>query len=555
MSEYVGIKISVLQEDFMLHQLSLAKKINLSLVLIALVFLSTTVIFFYMDEKKLAERFVERNIESIALNYFDSVNTMMLTGTVANRKLIQDKILSQDDIVEARIIRAPALIDLFGKGFDDQAAKTSFEQQGIAGALTGKKSYKMFEKDGKRMMSFITAVRASKNYRGTNCLTCHQVKENEILGAVKITYDLSNVDQEITQSITQAALLQLVITVICFVLLSFTLNKLIFFRLRRLSNTIKEVENNLDLNREIKIHHHDELGAVSQALNNMMHKFRESFQSIASATEQLIESAKNVDEISSLTREAVLHQKNGTDSVAAAINELDASANEVQQNTQSAADKSVSANDRASKSLVLVEQAKEGINDLRDKVIENTTMITDLNNKTNEVGSVLEVITSIAEQTNLLALNAAIEAARAGEQGRGFAVVADEVRSLATRTRESIDQIQATIGVLQVDATRAVISMEDVSKQANEKAEDVANVADLLVEISTEIQELDELNCQISSAAKQQNLAADEINLNVVNISNVAEKSSEDAIRGKEISEHLLSLAYELNTQLSKFNL
>ena len=97
--------------------------------------------------------------------------------------------------------------------------------------------------------------------------------------------------------------------------------------------------------------------------------------------------------------------------------------------------------------------------------------------------------------------------------------------------------------------------MHDASQQANEKAEDVANVASLLHDITTEIKELDELNCQISDAAKQQNIAADEININVVNISDVAEKSSEDAIRGKEISEHLLTLAAELNSQLAKFKL
>jgi len=398
-------------------------------------------------------------------------------------------------------------------------------------------------------------IKASDNYRGTNCLTCHQVPKGEILGAVKITYDLSSVDKTIANSITQATILQLIITVISFGLLSFTLKRLVFFRLKRLRNTIKSVEENLDLNKEIKVYHHDELGAVSSALNGMMSTFKQSFLSISDATNKLTISAQNVDEISSLTRTAVLEQKNGTDSVAAAINELDASANEVQHNTQRAADKSVSASGRASKGLSLVEQAKVGIDELRDKVIDNTDMITELSNKTNEVSTVLEVITSIAEQTNLLALNAAIEAARAGEQGRGFAVVADEVRSLATRTRESIDQIQSTIGALQQDVKGAVESMNDASQQANEKAEDVANVADLLVDITTEIKELDELNCQISDAAKQQNLAADEINVNVVNISDVAEKSSIDAIRGKEISEHLLALANDLNKQLARFKL
>jgi len=535
----------------MLSQLSLASKINAALVLIAIAFLSTTVIFFYYDEKKLTESFVERSLESLALNYFDSVNTMMLTGTVANRQLIQNKIQSQDDIVEARIIRSSSLVKVFGEGFDDQKAVDEFERQGISGT----KAYDIFERDGKRMMSFISPIRASSDYRGTNCLTCHQVKDNEILGAVKVTYDLSKVDQQIINSITQAGILQLVITIISFWLLSLTINKLIFKRLKRLSKTINDVEKNLDLNKEIKVHHNDELGAVSVALNSMMQKFRKSFLSISSATDKLIDSAKSVDEISNLTREAVLNQKNGTDSVAAAINELDSSACEVHRNTQTAADNSVSAREKATQGLELVEQAKDGIALLRDQVIDNTTMITALSDKTHEVGGVLEVITSIAEQTNLLALNAAIEAARAGEQGRGFAVVADEVRSLATRTRESIDQIQATIKGLQIDAGNAVNSMNEVSQQANEKAEDVTNVASLLVEITSQISGLDDLNTQIASAAQQQNLAADEINVNVVNISDVAEQSSEDAIRGKEISEQLLELAYELNQQLSQFKM
>jgi methyl-accepting chemotaxis protein len=287
----------------------------------------------------------------------------------------------------------------------------------------------------------------------------------------------------------------------------------------------------------------------------MMLKFKEAFLMVSGATEQLINSAKDVDQISELTKDAVLTQKSATESVAAAINQLDASANEVQNNTQNAADKSVSANEKASQGLALVEQAKVGINQLRDEVIENTTMITQLNEKTNEVGTVLEVITSIAEQTNLLALNAAIEAARAGEQGRGFAVVADEVRSLATRTRESIDQIQLTITGLQLDATSAVNSMSSVRQQAEEKATDVENVANLLVDITREIKELDDLNCQIASAAEQQNLAADEININVTNISDVAEKSSEDAVRGKQVSEYLLALSYKLKEQMEKFKL
>ena len=535
----------------MFAQMSIAKKIQLLLVAMAITLLTTTILVFSFDQKELSEELVEENLASLALNYFDSINTMMLTGTVGQRKIVQEKMLAQENIVEARIIRGAKVVELFGQGFDDQIAKNSFEHSGLSGV----RAFNIIEKDGKRIMEFIQPIRASKNYRGTDCLSCHQTQEGEILGAVKMSYDLSSVDQKISHSNFKVAFLQLILIVIGFGLLSLILNKLVLKRLKRLKYTINDVETNLDLNKEIIIHHHDELGAVSKALNSMMAKFRESFVTVSSASEKLISSAKDVDEIAELTREAVLSQKNGTDSVAAAINELDASANEVQHNTKNAADKSESANEKALQGLHLVEEAKLGINQLRDQVIDNTQMITQLNEKTNEVGTVLEVINAIAEQTNLLALNAAIEAARAGEQGRGFAVVADEVRSLATRTRESIDQIQTTIGGLQQDASKAVDSMKSVSEQAESKATDVENVASLLVEITQEIKELDELNCQIASAAEQQNLAADEININVTNISDVAEKSSEDAIKGKKISEHLLELAYQLNEQVSKFKL
>ncbi|MBL4909717.1 MAG: HAMP domain-containing protein [Alteromonadaceae bacterium] len=535
----------------MFAQTTIAKKIHIVLVVIAVVLLTTSVMFFSYDETELAESLVEKNLESTALSYFDSVNTMMLTGTIAQRKLVQDKILAQKTIIEARILRGPQVVKLFGAGFADEKAQSDFDRQGLA----GQKAFNLTNKNGKRIMEFIMPIRASKNYRGTDCLGCHQAQEGDILGAVKMSYDLSIVDSKISSSVFKAGIMQLIITVIGFSLLSLTITKLVLFRLKRLRNTIHEVEKNLDLNKKITVHHQDELGAVSQALNAMMLKFKEGFLTVSNATEQLIESAKDVDQISELTKAAVLSQKSGTESVAAAINQLDASANEVQSNTKNAADKSVSASEKASQGLALVEQAKAGINQLRDEVIENTAMITQLNEKTNEVGTVLEVINSIAEQTNLLALNAAIEAARAGEQGRGFAVVADEVRSLATRTRESIDQIQSTISGLQVDATSAVNSMNSVSQQAEEKATDVENVANLLVDITQEIKELDDLNCQIASAAEQQNLAADEINVNVTNISNVAEKSSEDAIKGKHISEHLLALAYQLKDEMGKFKL
>lgn len=531
--------------------LTLARKIQLALVVIGVSLLLTTVLYFYNDEKNMAQDYVAINLESIAQNYFDSVNTMMLTGTMSNRKIFQQKILSHDSIVEAKIIRGDIVNKLYGKGFSDQVAVDDFERRG----LTGTQNTQIIEKNGKRIMQFIMPMKASKDYRGTDCLGCHQAKEGDILGAVKVSYDLSKSDSTIHASIIKAGILQLAVTLISFSILGLILYKLIFMRINRLKGHLNAIESNLDLSKTLQIHHDDELSDLSRAINSLMSKFRESLLNVSQATTALATSATDVNNISMLTKEAVLTQKSATESVAAAINQLDASAKEVESHTHFAAEKSIEANEGAGQGLTIAQDAHQGINVLRDEVQLNSKTIEELSIKTSEVGSVLDVITQIADQTNLLALNAAIEAARAGEQGRGFAVVADEVRSLATRTGESIVEIQTTITSLQQTASQAVESMINVSHQANQKADNVANVASLLTDIAAQIRELDELNAQISSAAHQQNLAADEINENVINISDVAEQSAEDAIKGEEISNSLLQLANDLSDQVAKFKL
>jgi methyl-accepting chemotaxis protein len=287
----------------------------------------------------------------------------------------------------------------------------------------------------------------------------------------------------------------------------------------------------------------------------MMDSFRDNIGQVSSTSNIVISSAEKIYGAAETTERAILQQKNSTDSVAAAINELESSSSEVKNTTHIASEKSDESNHIAESGVKVAEETEQSILQLAADVRSATDQVNELQNQTLEVGRVLEVISSIAEQTNLLALNAAIEAARAGEAGRGFAVVADEVRTLATRTHDSTDEIKQTIEKLQREANATVQAMNTSCEEADKRAEQVQNVAKSLKDISSHMQEINQLNVLIADATEQQNLAAEEINQNIIAIRDNAEESFNDAHENKMISEQLLTLAQDLDQQVGKFKL
>ena len=159
-------------------QFTIAQKIYTAIIVTSLTLLVTTIAYFYHDEKALAEQLIEQNLASTAQNYFDSVNTMMLTGTTANRQIVQNKLKEQQGIIEARIIRGQKVIDVYGKGFADQGIESSIDEKG----LNGQQITQISQKGDLHVMEYIMPITASENYRGTNCLGCHQAIEGDILG-------------------------------------------------------------------------------------------------------------------------------------------------------------------------------------------------------------------------------------------------------------------------------------------------------------------------------------------------------------------------------------
>lgn len=307
-----------------------------------------------------------------------------------------------------------------------------------------------------------------------------------------------------------------------------------------------------DFTRPVTVNSIDEIGQVASSAAKLQQDMGSIVKSINQSVFRVSASAEEMAHITEQSNQAMMSQRNETDQVATAMNEMTATVHEVAQNAQLAAESANQANSEVNTGQAVVNEAIRAIASLVQKVERAADVIQDLEKNSEEIGSVLDVIRSIAEQTNLLALNAAIEAARAGEQGRGFAVVADEVRVLAQRTQKSTEEIQGMIQRLQSGAQDAVESMKQSRSQADTTRDTAAKAGEVLNRITKAVTSINDMNTLIASAAEEQNAVAEEINRNIVNISSAAERTADSAAQTARAGEELRNVAEELKHIVSK---
>lgn len=324
--------------------------------------------------------------------------------------------------------------------------------------------------------------------------------------------------------------------------------------LMRLRSVLDEMSDG-NMTVRLELDHTDEIGEISVSFNHMIEKFEALVQQISSATGQLAAAAEEMSTVARNADSNINKQTRETEQVATAMNEMSATVREVAQNAASAAGAANNADNEAKGGKNIVIQTASAIQQLADSVESTASVIHQLEADSETIGSVLDVIKGIAEQTNLLALNAAIEAARAGEQGRGFAVVADEVRTLASRTQTSTQEIQKMIERLQTGASNAVEAMEQGRTQAHAGVEQAREAAESLEAITRAVTTINEMNTMIASAAEEQTSVAEEMNKNIVNISQLSHDTAGAAQQTTSASTELSKLATQLETLVSQFKL
>ncbi|WP_033036663.1 methyl-accepting chemotaxis protein [Pseudomonas sp. GM102] len=310
-----------------------------------------------------------------------------------------------------------------------------------------------------------------------------------------------------------------------------------------------------NLTRPITVDGEDEAGRLLAAMAKMQEKLRDTLQRISGSATQLASAAEELNSVTDESARGLTQQNNEIEQAATAVNEMTSAVEEVARNAVSTSEASKNATTSAGDGRDLVQETVSAIERMSADVQSTATLIGDLANESRDIGKVLDVIRGLADQTNLLALNAAIEAARAGEAGRGFAVVADEVRALAHRTQQSTSEIERMIGSIQSGTEHAVDSM----RNSTERAESTLNIARgagmSLDTINSAIVEINERNLVIASAAEEQAQVAREVDRNLVNIRDLSVQSATGANQTSAASNELSRLALDLNNMVGRFSL
>lgn len=310
-----------------------------------------------------------------------------------------------------------------------------------------------------------------------------------------------------------------------------------------------------DLTKRIDIDTNDEVGQLATHVNTFIEKLRSLLLDTQQQSISLDTASAELSRVSEETHQEILQEKDEVDNVSTAVTEMASTVMEISRNAQEATSATDTVNELTVKGVTLSNTAQEGMTILSEHINNASQVVSGLEQESSNIGSVVDVINGIAEQTNLLALNAAIEAARAGEQGRGFAVVADEVRSLASRTQESTDDIRNMIDRLQQIALQAAQMMEKGKDQVSRSTEQTDEVLRAFNDISTSVALVQDQNHQIATATEQQTIVAEDINTNLNSINALVNNTSDHANELAKEAQLLRDLSATLNKTVSVFKL
>jgi methyl-accepting chemotaxis protein len=473
------------------------------------------------------ERIVIEEVKSSALKGYrdtvlNSLTTLMIDGEYKDSK--KPFIEQMKQIVDIRVIRAESLDRDFGRGQSSDYAADADEKEVIS---AGREKVHI---DGQFIHGIYPYV-AKASFMGKNCLECHKVADGTVLGAISIKIPLSESFGRIRGLQYLFAVLGLtgIVLVAVLVIVIFNITHRPLFSL---IGAIKELAGG---NMEIKLTFSgkDEIGDIASNVRTIIGYFSKMIDTIAISTSRIVPESDVLRNISERIDQGSKNQTIQITHVATAAEEMSQTINDIAKNASSASETSNEALHMAENGKQVADGAVNTVNSVYVATVELATMIEKLNSSVMEIGGIVTVIKDIADQTNLLALNAAIEAARAGEQGRGFAVVADEVRKLAERTIKATNEISVKIGAVQSESELTSRSMSDASEKVTKSTEYIREVGTALDSIVSSVQEVKDQITRIATAVDEQSSTTADVVNNLEKAANVTrdtEKMAEEML-------------------------
>ncbi len=492
---------------------------------------------------------------SIKLMFALSIIMIMVAGLVlgVNYKVLQarQQVKFEHDM--------QANIELANSAFLDAVFAYDFGQiEAIAKSFVNTDfvtDIKVYDHRGKDLASATTTNtddQASKVHReGVEI-----VRNDEVIGRYNIVFSTASMQAILAHQMITSAIVVIMLLIASLTTVWVLSRRLVIHPLEEISQSLKAIaDGGGDLTRRLSTEGGDEVSELAHNFNRVMEQIASIIKNVIVVTDKV---SNNVGIMSGATESTVVstgQQLKEIEQVAAALQQLSHSADEVARHAGATADHTKETAKFAEDGAKVVSSSHETVSRLTDQIQATAEKINTLKTSSENIGSVMEVIRSIAEQTNLLALNAAIEAARAGEQGRGFAVVADEVRSLAQKTQTSTEEIESIIIQLQRAADEAHQSMSTSMSSVEETIETANKVSESLDRIRTNIDTINDMNHQIANASNEQSSVANEVSKNITAIHSLSEQVSENAAVVSSSSAQLESESAELKSEMSNFNI
>lgn len=533
-------------------KLTLQKKLQVLLQPVFLIVIGVATFYVADHVKTRMIEAVDERADAVANEVIDSANMLMVTGQISQpetRQLLVKKISSSGNIVNLQLTRTDAVSNQYGPGLPEEKVRDDVQRQVIA---SKKPFYEIVSRGEQTLYRVVTPYMFTHDFHGTDCLTCHTSEEGAVAGVSDIEIDMSKDFKEHQKFVMIINVGQVLFQVVLFFFIGWVVKHFVTRRVVEIRGHLADLVNG-DMTGQVDISGRDEMGEILCAVQSSKVLLGSVVDQIVSVSGNIDARAKHLSSTMSKVEKSSQSQSESAGSMAAAVEELTVSIDQVASNAGEVRQISDNSKTLAGNGGKVVQQVVGDMEKINAAVMNAANTIEDLGKKSEQIQNIVKSIKEIADQTNLLALNAAIEAARAGEQGRGFAVVADEVRKLAEKTSKSTQEISAMTESITGSTNEAVAEMEAAVEMVKAGSVLAGQAGAAIVEINDGALQVLHGVEDISNSIQEQSLAGREI---AVNVEKVAQMSEENSASVREVSatvEKLEHLSQSLEESVKHF--